>query len=96
MSSVYKYVMIRVGEVDLPTLFPSHLPHRGMTQAVERLLYKEAPRIVMDSEVISAGFVAIEANATLDRSESLDLSPRAEDLREINAQYRYAHSFRKM
>jgi hypothetical protein len=76
-----KYVFIEVSMDDgmvqmLPVIFPNSLVHEDVSKAICRLVRGAKP--------VSAGFINMRADATYDKSETLQLSSREEDAAVIN------------
>ena len=87
--AVMKYVMMELADgTEIPVLFPSHITHKGMAQALTMLIARESKQF---ASPISAGFVNLEVRNTLERSESLSLEPKPGDVEKINAARRYDH-----
>lgn len=73
-----KYVVVKVGNNAYPVIFPDHLVHEDMANAVIEVLRKARPSDGHTAAAISAGDVTIFDAECSGRSSTLDMESRGD------------------
>jgi hypothetical protein len=79
-----KYIMLKVGEQNVPVIFPDTLVHSTVYGAMLRVL---AAQGAWNTKVVAAGMCNIEMTAAYGESETLSIESRGERDKNIVNQY---------
>lgn len=79
---MYKYIILRVGGRDVPIIFPDHLVHSLVVDAMKQYYIKEARELGREwgpITPVAAGSVDLTVESCHGESTTLNLKPREND-----------------